>query len=199
MNLPFNLSLDKVKPSGWTPLARAIEESTKDLGSAQEAGVKNVVYIVSDGLETCGGNPVSEAYKLYQSNMKTIVNIIGFDLDAESKKELEKVSKAGGGNFQSVDNNHNFDKVFESYIDSLKAENSQWFDREIDKLKKSYDSDSLLIDNLRDQVVGKVEREYTRVLNAIGYLAVTKKIDKSKWVDLATKADSRRTYGQAVE
>ncbi|WP_165873680.1 VWA domain-containing protein [Baia soyae] len=56
----FQSSLDKVKPAGWTPLARAMQEAGKDLSSSQDKDVENIVYIVSDGLETCGGNPVSK-------------------------------------------------------------------------------------------------------------------------------------------
>ncbi|TCP69228.1 hypothetical protein EDD57_11125 [Baia soyae] len=123
--------------------------------------------------------------------MKAVVNIIGFDLDGKSKEALEKVSKAGGGAFQAVDSDKDFDKAFDHYIESLKKENGQWFNREITKLKNNYNSDSSLIDDLHKQVVLKVKKEHARLLNAFGYLSVTKKIDSKKWVELAQKADSR--------
>src|SRR5690606_27729547 len=54
------------------------------------------------GIESCGGDPVKEAKALHQSKIKAVVNIIGFDLDQNSRKALEQVAKAGGGEFTHV-------------------------------------------------------------------------------------------------
>ena len=41
----------------------------------------NIVYIVSDGVETCDGDPVAAAKLLQADNIQAQVNIIGFDVD----------------------------------------------------------------------------------------------------------------------
>lgn len=95
----FQQSLSKFKPTGWTPLAASIEAAEKDLQGKEG---NNVVYIVSDGIETCDGNPVEAAKKLHESNIQAEVNIIGFDVDHEGQQQLKAVAEAGGGEFQSV-------------------------------------------------------------------------------------------------
>ncbi|GAA5347021.1 vWA domain-containing protein [Planifilum fimeticola] len=97
----FTKVINSLKPSGWTPLAAAIRGAGEDLASAHPED-ENIVYVVSDGIESCGGDPVKEAKALHQSQIKAVVNIIGFDLDENSRKALEQVAKAGGGEFTHV-------------------------------------------------------------------------------------------------
>jgi len=47
------------------------------LESKGAENAKNVVYVVSDGIETCGGDPVKAAEELHTSNIKAVVNISG--------------------------------------------------------------------------------------------------------------------------
>ncbi len=58
-----------------------------------------VVYLISDGEETCGGDPVAAAKALNGSGVNAIVNVIGFDVDAETRAQLEAISEAGGGKY----------------------------------------------------------------------------------------------------
>jgi Ca-activated chloride channel family protein len=95
----FQKSLDQFQPTGWTPLAAAIEQAKSDLSGKAEENVENIIYVVSDGIETCGGDPVKAAQELHQSEIRAIVNIIGFDVDNAGQRALKKVAKAGGGKY----------------------------------------------------------------------------------------------------
>lgn len=92
--------LRSISATGWTPLAAAIEMSGKALDPTEDG--LQVVYVVSDGRETCGGDPVAAAGALHESELTAVVNIIGFDLDAQDRAELEAVAAAGGGIFDEV-------------------------------------------------------------------------------------------------
>ncbi|MBH9968606.1 VWA domain-containing protein [Bacillus sp. V3] len=98
----FSESLEQFDPAGWTPLAGAIEAAQKDLADQQGENIKNVVYVVSDGVETCDGDPVSAAKSLNGSDIQAEVNIIGFDVDNEGQVKLKEVAEAGGGQYKSV-------------------------------------------------------------------------------------------------
>ena len=98
----FSESLDQFVPAGWTPLAGAIEAAEEDLKEQKGENVRNVVYVVSDGIETCGGDPVAAAASLNASDIQAEVNIIGFDVDNEGQAQLEAVAKAGNGQYKSV-------------------------------------------------------------------------------------------------
>ncbi|MGV3466871.1 MAG: vWA domain-containing protein, partial [Heyndrickxia sp.] len=98
----FSTALNNFKASGWTPLASAIEKVEQQLLAASEEHTKNFIYVVSDGIETCGGNPVQAAKDAKASKMDIQINIIGFDVDNEADRQLKEVAKAGGGEYTSV-------------------------------------------------------------------------------------------------
>lgn len=97
----FDATVDDVAAKGWTPLAAAIQ-------TVNEAS-KNVegpltVYIVSDGAETCDGDPVKAAEEFAQANENHKVNIIGFNVDQKGEDQLKAVAEAGNGEYISADN-----------------------------------------------------------------------------------------------
>ena len=98
----FNESMNSFDASGWTPLAGAINKAHQLLQSYNTDEYHNVVYIVSDGIETCDGDPVQEAKKLQDANIKAKVNIIGFDVDDKGQNQLKQVAQAGGGDYATV-------------------------------------------------------------------------------------------------
>jgi Ca-activated chloride channel family protein len=93
--------LGRFKATGWTPLAAALERSGTMLQASGTAG-EQVVYVVSDGKETCGGDPVAAARTLHKGSTLAVVNVIGFDLEAGDRAELRRVAEAGGGTLIEV-------------------------------------------------------------------------------------------------
>lgn len=121
----FKASLGKFKPTGWTPIAKAINETKKDFEKAKLSG-QNIIYVVSDGIETCNGDPVKAAKDLHDSNIKAVVNIIGFDVDNSGQKQLLAVAEAGGGQFETVNTAEQFKRVWEKQRVRLYNEWSRW-------------------------------------------------------------------------
>lgn len=80
-----------------TPLASAIESINDDFKEYTGEENLNVVYIVSDGEETCGGDPVNAAKNLNQSSTHAVVNIIGFDVKNSEQQQLKNTAEAGKG------------------------------------------------------------------------------------------------------
>ena len=86
-------SVDGVK----TPLAAALERVATDLG---EVDGPKIVVLVTDGEETCGGNPQRAIRQLVNQGIDVRVNIVGFAVDDEGlKKEFEEWARIGGGRF----------------------------------------------------------------------------------------------------
>ncbi len=100
-------NIASLKPVGWTPLADMFDFLRSELQSLSKTSRRPkgddvstpVVYVISDGKETCGGDPVAAAQALQASGMNVRVNVIGFDVDDETRSQLEAVSEAGGGKF----------------------------------------------------------------------------------------------------
>ncbi|MGM0792473.1 MAG: vWA domain-containing protein [Bacillota bacterium] len=98
----FKTALGKFKPSGWTPLAASIKAGYEDLKKKAGEDTENILYIVSDGIETCDGDPVKEAKALADSDLKVKVHIIGFDVDDAGQAQLKKTAEAGNGKYYTV-------------------------------------------------------------------------------------------------
>jgi Ca-activated chloride channel family protein len=127
----FNQAITPVKPMGWTPLARAIQQAQTDLQS--ETGAKNIVYVVSDGVETCGGDPVAAAQALHSSNIQAVVNIIGFDVDDAGQRALKAVAEAGSGKYATVKTAQDFDTYFENEKQVSILDYYNWANKNYDK------------------------------------------------------------------
>lgn len=94
----FENSLNGLGPNGWTPIARALENA-KQTDEQLNNGTKHIVYLITDGEETCGGDPVKVAKELHNSKGSTVVNVIGLDFNEGYEGQLKQVAKAGKGHY----------------------------------------------------------------------------------------------------
>ncbi len=94
-----------IKPKGKTPISYSVELTAEKLQNLEE---KTTIVLVSDGKETCGGDPCQLVRKLKESGIKFIIHVIGFDVTAEEKKQLECIAKAGGGTYYTARNANQF-------------------------------------------------------------------------------------------
>ena len=120
----LNQALHSFQPTGWTPLAYSMQEAIKEFEKVDLAKSRNIIYIVSDGVETCDGDPIKAAKELKQSGLSPVVNIIGFDVDQEGQEQLKKVAEAAGGHYTTVQNqeelNQEFNRSMEEYGEWVK-------------------------------------------------------------------------------
>ena len=82
-------------PTGWTPIKLALTEAGQDFPVLEN--VRNVIILVSDGEETCGGNPEATAQLLAQSDANITTHVVGLGLDSITANRLAKIAVAGGG------------------------------------------------------------------------------------------------------
>ncbi|WP_070120409.1 vWA domain-containing protein [Bacillus marinisedimentorum] len=120
----LNKALEKFKPTGWTPIAESLAKAQEDLSMKKGTENTNIIYLVSDGVETCDGNPVSAGKNLKQSEITPLVNIIGFDVDSEGNRQLKEVARAAGGTYASVQSQDELQKEFDRSAEMAK----RWFE-----------------------------------------------------------------------
>ena len=103
----LNATIEGLRPTGWTPLGGVLGyagEVIADLPPATESDpIAPVVLLLSDGEETCDGDPVGQAKLLLEAGVQTTVNTIGFDVDAKTAAQLEQIAEVGGGTFYAAD------------------------------------------------------------------------------------------------
>ncbi len=88
--------VDAFEPVGWTPIALSLNEAANDFPPAAD-NVKNAVVLVTDGLETCGGNPCTASRNLVQGDGQVVTHVIGFALNEEERANLQCIVDESGG------------------------------------------------------------------------------------------------------
>ena len=118
----LKVSINNIKAAGWTPLASALEviraEVTKLPTSEQGKQTTPVVYLVSDGKESCDEDPVAAARALADNDLKTKIYTIGLDPDQETQVQLQAISEASGGEFYLAESARALRDQFEALISS---------------------------------------------------------------------------------
>jgi len=92
----FIAAVNAIRPRGRTPLAASLEFAARSLDSTHQAG--NVI-LVTDGLETCNGDPCETAARLKASGVHFVVHVVAFDLSAKEAQKIACIAAATGGKF----------------------------------------------------------------------------------------------------
>ena len=93
-------SAARVAPTGQTPIALSLERAADDL--RERPGFQHFILLLSDGLETCGGDPVATANRLRAEGIEVVIHTVGFDVDDEAERQLRAIASATGGRYLSA-------------------------------------------------------------------------------------------------
>lgn len=88
--------VDAAQPTGWTPLAYSLGRAGRDMPPA-DPGVVNAVVLLTDGLETCGGDACAVAGALHASDVALVTHVVSFAVRREERRTLQCIADEGGG------------------------------------------------------------------------------------------------------
>jgi len=83
--------LYSIEPKGTTPIAYSLEQAGNDFPPCKNC--KNIIVLITDGLEECDGDPCKIALMLQSKGIFLKPYIIGIGLKMETKKAFECVGK----------------------------------------------------------------------------------------------------------
>ncbi len=86
-----------LKAQGYTPITRVLETAAKDFPPPDKT--PRFIVLVSDGKETCDGDPCATARAMQAAGAGLVIHTIGFDVDKAARTQLECVAKATGGTY----------------------------------------------------------------------------------------------------
>ena len=89
--------LNGVTPTGKTPIAYALQQSAGEFASLPEEN--NHVILISDGVETCNGDPCAAAAALSAKGVDVRAHVVGFDVSADERAQLECIAENGKGQY----------------------------------------------------------------------------------------------------
>ncbi len=84
-------ALQALSPKGKTPITAALTQAFR------EAPAGSTVVLVTDGLETCGGDPCAAVREARAKGGELVLHVVGFDVALQDVSSLECAAQAGGG------------------------------------------------------------------------------------------------------
>ncbi len=94
--------LAPITSTGWTPIAKSIELGAKDFEQFQDKKDLNILYIISDGIESCDGDPIQAAKNVQNLGVKPIMGIVGFNVNPAQELQLRQIADAAGGYYATT-------------------------------------------------------------------------------------------------
>ncbi|MBE1877409.1 VWA domain-containing protein [Myceligenerans pegani] len=169
----FADALDDVEPTGWTPLARAVRAAS---GDVPDEATDAIVYVVTDGLETCGGDPVAAARELADGGVEPIVNVIGFQVGNPDHEGLRAIADAGGGAYTDASSETDLEQYLDEEYSRMMDAWDAWKRAELERIEEAGRANMAeaeqfgraLMDAAEDE--GRAGMEVARELGARGAL-----------------------------
>ena len=93
----------KILPRGFTPITYSISQAVQDL--ERYKGEKSII-LISDGQETCSGDPCQLAQTLTAANVDLKIDVVGFGVkdDWAAQEQLKCIALNTHGRYYSADN-----------------------------------------------------------------------------------------------
>lgn len=112
----FNAAVDSFKPTGWTAVGGSL---LKAKGVLSGTSGKSVVVLITDGIETCGTDPVSAVKTLKAAGIDVRVDVIGYALDSSARSQLQSVASFGEGTYYDARTSDDFAKALNNWNDNF--------------------------------------------------------------------------------
>lgn len=109
----FDKALNSFDAKGWTPIAGSLSLVRDDLVDVTDDDAKNIIYLISDGIETCDGDPIETVTEIKDDIDDVTINIIGFDVDDAADQLLKDIANAGDGKYNAAQNEAELEDAIE--------------------------------------------------------------------------------------
>jgi len=100
-----------ISPKGKTPISRALKKASEKLKYTED---KATIILISDGKETCDGDPCVVAKELKAKGIDFVTHVIGFNVDKRTSKQLSCIASVTGGEYFSAKNAQELNKAIKS-------------------------------------------------------------------------------------
>lgn len=90
-----------VQAQGYTPISYVLQLAATDIAGEPD---QRTIVLVSDGKETCEGDPCAVAKALAEADTKLVVHTIGFNVDVAARYQLQCIAKVARGTYSDAAN-----------------------------------------------------------------------------------------------
>lgn len=109
-------------PRGKTPISAALEQSAAEFAGFGDD--TNSIILISDGIESCEGDPCAVAEAIASRGIGVRVHVVGFDVDATAREQLACIAEKGGGRYVDADDTAGLQDALAEVRDVIVADNA---------------------------------------------------------------------------
>jgi Ca-activated chloride channel family protein len=109
-------AVNALKESGLTPMAASVKFTAKIFEKYPEDD--NHIILISDGEESCSGNPIQEVYDIRSGKGRPRVDVIGLCVSGNTAKQLKCMAEVAAGRYHSAENAEDLKKAMEESFTS---------------------------------------------------------------------------------
>ncbi|HIP24773.1 MAG TPA: VWA domain-containing protein [Rhodobacteraceae bacterium] len=111
----FKTAVNGLQPQGRTPLTAAVRQAAEQLNYTTRSAR---IVLVSDGVESCDGNPAALAAELGENALDLTVHVIGFDVSGiDDQSGLEALATLNGGLYLTPDTSNELKEDLNSMME----------------------------------------------------------------------------------
>jgi hypothetical protein len=114
-------AMDSFNPEGWTPIAGSIDFA-KNIFSQKGVKDKDYLILVSDGVESCDGDPLAAANDLRLAIPGIKLSVIGLETDNTTRDFLTKIAVMGGGAYMDAYSSSDIAQAFNKQLLLIKED-----------------------------------------------------------------------------
>ncbi len=156
--LKIKQRIQRLEPLGTTPIAYSLGECTADF--TPKNNCRNIVILITDGIEECGGNPCQVSLELQKKGIFLRPFVIGVGLDVKFADVFGCMGK-----FYDVSNEANFKDVLKLVITEAISQTTVQVDL-LDIFKKPTETDVDM--TFYEAGTGRVKYNYLHTINHRG-------------------------------
>lgn len=112
-------SSDELTAQGYTPITHVLGLAADDL--KPQTGARTIV-LVSDGKETCEGDPCLLAQKLADADADLTIHTVGLAVDAQARLQLQCIADAARGTYHDAGSAAELSRIMETAIETAPLE-----------------------------------------------------------------------------
>ncbi|MCD4721178.1 MAG: VWA domain-containing protein, partial [Desulfobacula sp.] len=101
---------------GKTPIEKILRQ-TPEVFSGKDTN--NAVILISDGIETCQGNPCGYIKTLNEKGINLTIHVIGFHVTSKADEQLRCIAKEGNGGYFFAGNTKELKNALQSLKESI--------------------------------------------------------------------------------
>lgn len=91
-----------IRAQGYTPITHVLKLAAEDI--AKENAASRAIVLVSDGKETCAGDPCATAKALADADARLVVHTVGLGVDAAARYQLQCIANVARGIYVGAEN-----------------------------------------------------------------------------------------------